>query len=139
MAKREEKFILWFKEISIEDVNLVGGKNASLGEMYQQLTTKGVKIPNGFSITAYSYHYFLQKAGISQSIKEILQGLDISNVHDLQRRGAIVRSTIEGSKLPEDLEMEIIAAYHQMESEYGNLVDCAVRSSATAEGKEIIL
>jgi pyruvate, water dikinase len=138
MAKREEKFILWFKEIYIEDVNLVGGKNASLGEMYQQLT-KGVKIPNGFSITAYSYHYFLKKAGISQYIKDILQGLDISNVHDLHHRGALVRSTIEGSKLPKDLEMEIIAAYHQMEAEYGNLVDCAVRSSATAEGKEIFL
>jgi pyruvate, water dikinase len=134
MAKREEKFILWFKEISIEDVNLVGGKNASLGEMYQQLITKGVKIPNGFAITAHSYYYFLRKAGISQKIQVILQGLDVSNIRDLQQRAYLVRSIIEGSKLPDDLEMEIIIAYHQMESEYGNLVDCAVRSSATAEG-----
>eukprot|EP01080_Neovahlkampfia_damariscottae_P004036 gene4036-7325_t len=132
-TKRTEKFILWFKELNIEDVGLVGGKNASLGEMYQQLTSKNVKIPNGFAVSAYAYHYFLKKAGIDQTVKDILNGLDITDITELQKRGAKVRSTIEGATLPEELEKEILEAYHQMEKEYGDFVDCAVRSSATAE------
>ena len=72
----EKKFILWFNEIGIEDVPLVGGKNASLGEMYQNLESKGIKVPNGFAITAYAYRYFLKYAGIEDEIKKVLKGLD---------------------------------------------------------------
>ena len=70
---KSKKFILWFNEVSINDVNIVGGKNASLGEMYRNLTRKGVKIPNGFAVTAHAYNYFLEKAGIKDEIRRILQ------------------------------------------------------------------
>ena len=72
---KKEKFILFFKEINKSDLALVGGKNASLGEMYAKLLRKGVKVPNGFAVTAAAYWYFIKKAGIKQGIKEILKGL----------------------------------------------------------------
>ncbi len=84
---RTRKFILWFNEIGIEDVPLVGGKNASLGEMYQKLHEKGIRIPNGFAITAYAYRYFLKYAGIEEEIKKILKDLDTSDLPGLMRRG----------------------------------------------------
>ena len=74
--QKSKKFILWFSELGIEDVPLVGGKNASLGEMYRNLTKKGVGIPNGFAITAYAYTYLLEKAGIEDDIKNILSDLE---------------------------------------------------------------
>ena len=79
---RKKALILWFKELGIKDVPLVGGKNASLGEMYQNLTKKKVLIPNGFAVTAYAYHYFTEKAGIKDDIKRILRTLDIHNIDD---------------------------------------------------------
>jgi len=91
---REEKNILWFDELRIEDVPLVGGKNASLGEMYRELSSKGVKIPNGFAVTARAYWYFLEQAGIKDKIKEILKGLNTHNLHNLQEKGRQVRETI---------------------------------------------
>ena len=87
MPDRSTQFILWFDEIGIEDVGLVGGKNASLGEMYRLLTSKGVRIPNGFAITAAAYRYILQHAGIEDEIKRALKGLDTHDVEDLARRG----------------------------------------------------
>ncbi|MBU0706110.1 phosphoenolpyruvate synthase [Patescibacteria group bacterium] len=130
---RNTELVLWFKELGIKDVPLVGGKNASLGEMFQKLTKKKVRIPNGFAITAYAYHYFTEKAGIKDDIKRILKGLNPQDISDLQDKGHKVRQTILNATFPEDLNEAIIKAYRQMERMYGKHCDTAVRSSATAE------
>ncbi len=125
--------ILWFKEISIKDVPLVGGKNASLGEMYSNLTPKGVNIPNGFAVTAAAYQYFIKENQLDQKIRDALEGLDTHNIKDLQRRGRAVRKMILEAEMPKKLAQEIEKAYKKLEEEYGANVDVAVRSSATAE------
>ena len=130
---REDKLILWFDEITIHDVPLVGGKTASLGEMYQNLTKKGVTIPGGFAITATAYRYLIAEAGIEQAIRDALEGLDTHDMGNLQKRGEAVRSIIRHTDFPPKLTDEIIAGYHTMEERYGKNVDVAVRSSATAE------
>ncbi len=127
-------FILWFDEIGIEDVPLVGGKNASLGEMYRNLSKKGVRVPNGFAITAQAYHYLLEKGGVKNAIKEALNGLDTRDVTDLARRGEKVREIILATPFPADLAAEIKTAYKKLSQNYKKAsVDVAVRSSATAE------
>jgi len=128
-----KKFILWFDQLGIEDVPLVGGKNASLGEMYKKLTKKKVRIPNGFAVTVEAYHYFLEKAGVKNDIKKILSDLDTTNIKNLQERGEKVRNLIRNAELPEELIKTILEAYSHLEKQYGKLVDVAVRSSATAE------
>lgn len=130
---RKTALVLWFKEFGIKDVSLVGGKNASLGEMYRNLTKKKVKIPNGFAVTAYAYHYLTESAGIKDDIKRALRGLDVHNIEDLQKKGHKVRQIILNAEFPEDLNKAIIKAYRKMESKYGKNCDTAVRSSATAE------
>eukprot|EP00012_Vannella_robusta_P010117 CAMPEP_0206201792 /NCGR_PEP_ID=MMETSP0166-20121206/11770_1 /ASSEMBLY_ACC=CAM_ASM_000260 /TAXON_ID=95228 /ORGANISM="Vannella robusta, Strain DIVA3 518/3/11/1/6" /LENGTH=819 /DNA_ID=CAMNT_0053620557 /DNA_START=22 /DNA_END=2481 /DNA_ORIENTATION=- len=133
-ANRKEKLVLWFSELGIEDVPLVGGKSASLGEMYQHLSSKGVKIPNGFAITARAYHYLLEANNAKQPIKDLLDGLDSSDVLDLTVRGSKVRNLIKSLEFPEDLVKEIIEAYHTLSQQYSEEnTDTAVRSSATAE------
>ncbi len=132
-TQKQKKHIVWFKELGIKDVPLVGGKNASLGEMYRMLDTKGVNVPNGFAVTAIAYHYFLEKAGIKKEIRRILSDLNTRNMKNLSDRGARVRQTILRAKLPLDLQEEIANAYQLMEKEYGKNCDVAVRSSATAE------
>ena len=132
-SDKSKKFILWFDELGIEDVPLVGGKNASLGEMYRNLTKKGVKIPNGFAVTAYAYDYLLEKAKIRDDIKRILQGLDTSNMSNLNERGRKVRETILKAEFPKELIEEIVSSYKKLCREYGANTDVAVRSSATAE------
>ena len=126
-------FILWFDDIGIEDVPMVGGKNASLGEMYQKLTSKGVAVPHGFAITAYAYRYLLEKAGIEAAIRDVLSDLDTHDMKNLSERGEKVRNIIRHAEFPDELRREIIASYQKMEAEYGKNVDVAVRSSATAE------
>jgi pyruvate,water dikinase len=133
MGKHDNALIIWFEDIGIEDVPLVGGKNASLGEMYQKLTSKGVAIPHGFAITAYAYQYLLKEAGIEDAIKDALAGLDTHDLHNLQARGEKVRNIIRNAEFPDDLRQAIIESYKKMEAEYGSDVDVAVRSSATAE------
>jgi len=131
---KKNKFILWFNELGIKDVPLVGGKNASLGEMYNNLTQKCIRVPNGFAITAYAYNYFIEKAGLGNKIKKILENLDTHNMHQLAEKGYRVRETILGADLPKELEKEIITAYHQLSKEARRTdLDVAVRSSATAE------
>jgi pyruvate, water dikinase len=129
----EKKLILWFDEIGIEDVPIVGGKNASLGEMHQKLTSRGVAVPNGYAITAYAYQYLLKEAGVEQAIRDALDGLDTHDMRNLQERGEKVRNIIRTAEFPDDLRAAIIEAYRKMEEEYGKDVDVAVRSSATAE------
>ena len=131
--EKENKFILRFDEIWIEDVPYVGGKNASLGEMYRNLVPKGVNIPNGFAITAYAYRYLLKETWADKKIKEILSDLDTSDLDNLAQRGSRVRSLIKSLEFPEDLTKAIIESYKKMEKIYWKNVDVAVRSSATAE------
>ncbi|MCS7215268.1 MAG: phosphoenolpyruvate synthase [Thermodesulfovibrio sp.] len=125
--------VLWFDEISIKDIPLVGGKNASLGEMLQNLTPRGINIPDGFAVTAEAYKYFIKFNGFSETIRNILSGLDKSNVDDLKKRGKNIRNLILKGQFPEDLKDAIIKAYKKLEEKYGKDVDVAVRSSATAE------
>ena len=130
---KNKRFILWFNELSIEDVPLVGGKNASLGEMYRNLTSKGVKVPNGFAVTAYAYEYLLEKAKIKDDLREILKGLDTHNMGNLNERGRKARETILKAEFPNELKEEIVNSYRKLCRQYGSNVDVAVRSSATAE------
>jgi len=129
----EKVFIKWFEELKISDVPLVGGKNASLGEMIQNLGKKGVIVPSGFAITAYAYQYTIEKAGIDKKIKEILSDLDTHNVRNLAERGEKIRNLIKKTPIPSELEEDIRKYYKEMEKRYGKNVDVAVRSSATAE------
>lgn len=129
--ERSKSFILWFDEIGIEDISLVGGKNASLGEMLKE--TK-VKIPQGFAITAYAYRYTLEKAGILNNLKDVLHGLNIHDSKALDKAGEKARKLIMDCELPPELQEAISNAYHKLSSrsKVENL-DVAVRSSATAE------
>lgn len=112
----------------------VGGKNASLGEMYRKLTQKGIKVPNGFATTAYAYDYFMGRSGLKKEIRAILKGLNTHNVTDLMKRGAKVRQTILNADFPKSLEKAVEEAYAKLSKEYkSKAVDVAVRSSATAE------
>jgi len=129
----EKVFIKWFEELKIEDVPLVGGKNASLGEMIRSLKSKGVNVPGGFAITAYAYKYMIEKEGIDKKIKEILSDLDTHDVHNLAERGEKIREIIKNAPIPPDLEQDIRKHYQDMEKRYGKNTDVAVRSSATAE------
>ncbi|HEY4711074.1 MAG TPA: phosphoenolpyruvate synthase [Dehalococcoidia bacterium] len=127
------KFVKWFEEIGAQDVALVGGKNASLGEMIRNLGKEGVNIPPGFAITAEAYKYVVEKAGISPKIKDTLASLDTNNMKNLAKRGEKIRNLIAKSPYPKELEEEIRICYRKMEERFGKNVDVAVRSSATAE------
>lgn len=131
--KQETIYIRWFEEIKIEDVPLVGGKNASLGEMYRELTGQGIKIPNGFAVTAEAYRHVVNSAGILDKLKEAMAGLDKTDVTDLARRGKAARHLIVDAGIPDDLWAGIRTAYDRLCDEYGPHTDVAVRSSATAE------
>lgn len=125
--------IRWFEEITIADVPLVGGKNASLGEMYRELAPKGVSIPNGFAVTAPAYRSLIESAGIVAEMEQILAGIDKSNLDDFARRGQRLRELIYQAPLPAEMAREITAAYQKLCEQYGENTDVAVRSSATAE------
>ncbi len=127
------RHLRFFREIGIDDVALVGGKNASLGEMYGALVPRGILIPNGFAVTAQAYRYVLDRAGAWPGLRAALGGLDVNDVGDLARRGRAARELVYGAPLPEDLAAEIVAAYGELQAEYGADLTLAVRSSATAE------
>ncbi|BCX87667.1 pyruvate, water dikinase [Methylomarinovum tepidoasis] len=128
------RFIRFFEELGIDDVPLVGGKNASLGEMYRALTPQGIRVPDGFAITAQGYKYVLDRAGAWERLHEVLDDLDPSDVEDLRHRGAEARRIVYEAGIPEDLRAEILDAYHRLAREYGDAdLSVAVRSSATAE------
>jgi pyruvate,water dikinase len=127
------KYVRFFEEFGIEDVPLVGGKNASLGEMYRKLSGEGVLVPNGFAITADAYRRMLDAAGAWQPLRTALDGLDPNDVADLARRGKHAREIVYGAGLPEDVAAEVLAGYRRLQQEYGEDVSLAVRSSATAE------
>ncbi len=128
------KFIRFFNELGIKDVPQVGGKNASLGEMYRKLKSAGVRVPDGFATTAFAYRYFLEQQGLKQGIKDILKGLNTHDVRDLMKRGEAVRKLILQTPMPKDLEKSILQAYEKLSKEYKTKnLSVAVRSSATAE------
>ncbi len=127
------KYVKLFEEVGTGDVALVGGKNASLGELIRNLKEKGVNVPSGFAITAEAYRYVIEKAGIRGKIGEILADLDTHDMANLKTRGRKIRELIQNAPCPEELEDEIRKAYREMEQTYGEQVDVAVRSSATAE------
>jgi pyruvate,water dikinase len=127
------QYIRWFEELCIDDVPLVGGKNASLGEMYQELTTEGIKVPNGFAVTAEAYRDVLTENDSWDDLKASLEGLDSDDKADLARRGAKAREIIYKASLPEQMREEILSAYERLQEEYGEDMSVAVRSSATAE------
>lgn len=127
------KYIRFFDEIGINDVAVVGGKTASLGEMYQALNPKGVKVPKGFAIVADAYRYLLDNANAWDSLHKTLDGIDPNNMEDLARRGHDARNIVYSAPIPLDLREEILKAYEILEKEYGTELTVAVRSSATAE------
>ncbi len=130
----QTNYIRWFNELSIEDVPLVGGKNASLGEMYRELTPQGIQIPNGFAITAEAYRHVLSASNGWDALHDALDELNAEDVADLAKRARKARDIVYAASLPTDLEQQIIAAYQQLQAQYGDeLLSVAVRSSATAE------
>jgi pyruvate,water dikinase len=126
-------YIRTFSEIGDGDVALVGGKNASLGEMYQRLTAEGVRVPNGFAITADGYRHVLDTAGAWPDLEAAFAGIETEDVVDLGTRAASARQIVYDAGLPADLTAEVLAAYRDLQAEYGSHVSVAVRSSATAE------
>ncbi len=124
---------LSFSEIRNKDVPKVGGKNASLGEMYSQLKNRGIRVPSGFALTSESYDYFIRENRLDREIKETLSDLDVKNIKNLREKGKRVRELILKSKIPKKLEKEILESYKKLCREYNKEISVAVRSSATAE------
>lgn len=127
------KYIRWFDQVSLNDVSIVGGKGASLGEMTREMAAFGVSVPNGFCITAEAYSLLLDSSGIRERLGGLLDSLDKNNLYDLNRKAVEIRSLIKQAGMPDVLSTEIANAYKQLGDEYGESPDVAVRSSATAE------
>ncbi|WP_392532617.1 phosphoenolpyruvate synthase [Nostoc sp. C117] len=132
-SSKERSLILWFDEVGINDISLVGGKNASLGEMIQQLTPKGINVPTGFATTAYAYRYFIQSAGLEPKLRHLFADLDVEDVKNLRERGKKARSLLIHTPFPIELREAIATAYQSLSERYNTETDVAVRSSATAE------
>ncbi|MDP2966896.1 MAG: phosphoenolpyruvate synthase [bacterium] len=130
---KHKKFILWLKELSKNDIPLVGGKNASLAEMYNQLSKKGIKVPDGFAFTTAAYWYFLKENKLEKKLKEIFAKFNSKSIKSLQETGKKARKLVLEGEFPEDLKKEIIEDYQKLEKEYGKNCQVAVRSSGAAE------
>ncbi|MBU4078524.1 phosphoenolpyruvate synthase [Patescibacteria group bacterium] len=134
MAFKNKRYILWFKNIKIEDVPFVGGKNASLGEMYRNLTAKDMNIPNGFALTSKAYFYFLKENGIDKELKTLFNKFNPKSIDSLQSTGKQARKLILDSEFPIELERKIRKNYKKLCTAYRTKdLIVAVRSSATAE------
>ena len=133
LSAKERSLILWFDEVGIADIPVVGGKNASLGEMIQQLTPKGINVPTGFATTAYAYHHFIQSAGLEAKLRKLFADLDVEDVKNLRERGKKARSLLIHTPFPVELREAIAKAYQSLSERYNAETDVAVRSSATAE------
>ena len=128
------KYIINLNEVSLKDINLVGGKNASLGEMIQNIESMGIKVPNGFAVTTNAYRDFIDFNGLQEQVVNLVTGLDDGNLPELRRVGAEVRQLIRNGIFPPKIKEEIRERYQQLSESYGqNMIDVAVRSSATAE------
>jgi pyruvate, water dikinase len=126
-------WVRWFDDLTLDDLALVGGKNASLGELRRELTPLGVRVPNGFATTADAYRAFLDTADLRQTVDAALEGLDVRDLDALREAGRSARAAMLGTDLPDGLAEAVREAYAALEAEYGPGCDVAVRSSATAE------
>ncbi|MBS1689248.1 MAG: phosphoenolpyruvate synthase, partial [Bacteroidetes bacterium] len=126
-----ERYTRKFNELNIGDVALVGGKNASLGEMYNQLSAKGIQVPNGFATTAAAFWHFIDSNNLRKSLEQLFSRLDKTSFTNLKEVGTIARNLLYNAKMPTDLEAEIINAYKELQA--SGVSEVAVRSSATAE------
>ena len=131
-TKEKKSYCVFFKDIGITDIPTVGGKNASLGEMYAKLTAKGVRVPNGFALTAEAYRDFLVANDLNKKIKITLAGIDRKSVRSLAAAGKKIREMILCGRFPAEMEKQIAVAYRKLSGRHNNLA-VAVRSSATAE------
>ena len=129
----DTRYIRWFKELSLEDLGLVGGKNASLGEMFQQLTPLGVRIPDGYAVTAPAYRDALNAADAWPELHRLLDTLDKTDTDALARAGARAREIVYGAAMPQAVEQQLRQAWRELKAATGDTLSVAVRSSATAE------
>lgn len=128
------KFILELSEVGINDIEIVGGKNASLGEMIQNLTALGINIPNGFVVTVAAYRYFLEYNHLESTIRHIIKSIEVDNIESLRRGGQQIRLLLNNGRFPKEMSEVIIKAYEKLSADYNQeYTDVAVRSSATAE------
>lgn len=128
------RYLQWLHEVELKDISTVGGKNASLGEMIQNLGKLGVRVPGGFVVTVASYEAFIAHNELDQKIRDIVAGLDADDVENIRRTGLAVRTLIKNGKFPEAIWKGIMAHYDELSSKHGQeATDVAVRSSATAE------
>ncbi|MBZ9577896.1 phosphoenolpyruvate synthase [Patescibacteria group bacterium] len=133
MLRKSQKNILWLNKIGLKDVPLVGGKNASLGEMYREFFKKGVNIPDGFALTTKAYWKFLKANKIDKKLKEIFKEFEPKSLKSLQATGKNARASILEGEFPDDLKREILRAYQKLEKKYGENLAVAVRSSGVCE------
>ncbi|MBT7896646.1 MAG: phosphoenolpyruvate synthase, partial [Flavobacteriales bacterium] len=127
-------YILNLSEVKLSDLELVGGKNASLGEMIQNLSQLGVHIPSGFALKVDAYQQFISFNKLDKTIRSLVKGIKIDDLVSLRKTGLEIRELIRNGKWPEDLKIEIQKRYIQLSQQYGSdITDVAVRSSATAE------
>src|SRR5436309_2509262 len=128
------RFVRWFAEVGLGDVGLVGGKVASLGEMIRELSPLGIRVADGFAITAEGYRHFIARAGLDETIRELLAGIGPDDVQELVARSAEIRARITSAGMPQEIASEGLAAYRELSARFGGAdTDVAVRSSATAE------
>ena len=125
--------VVWLKDVGMSDVERVGGKNASLGEMISGLNSQGVRVPGGFATTAQAFESFLDHSDLKNKINELLSNLDITNIQELTKTGLIIRQWVEEAPFPKDLHQSIVQNYEKLTQQLGSDVTFAVRSSATAE------
>ena len=125
--------IVWLKDVGMSDVEKVGGKNASLGEMISGLNSQGVRVPGGFATTAEAFESFLGHSDLKNKINELLSNLDITNIQELTKTGLLIRQWVEEAPFPKDLHQSIVESYEKLTQQLGSDVTFAVRSSATAE------
>jgi pyruvate,water dikinase len=133
LPSKAQAFVLPLREVGITDIPLVGGKNASLGEMLQQLSPKGIGVPDGFATTAHAYRYFIEIAGLEEKLRRLFADLDVEDVLNLRQVGKQARSLILQTPFPDELQEAIVQGYQNLCERYGADTDVAVRSSATAE------
>ncbi|MEM9924336.1 MAG: phosphoenolpyruvate synthase [Cyanobacteria bacterium P01_D01_bin.50] len=132
-SSKEQALVLWFDEVGIGDIPIVGGKNASLGEMIGQLTPQGINVPNGFATTAYAYRYFISSAGLEEKLRSLFADLDVDDLQNLRKRGKKARKLLLHTPFPSEFRNAIATAYQSLCERYNADTDVAVRSSATAE------
>ena len=129
----QDAFTLFFRELTNDNVALVGGKNASLGEMFNKLKEKGISVPDGYATTAAAYWLFLDENGLRAPLTELLTSLDTKEFTNLPEVGARARSLVHGGVMPTAVGTAITDAYRTLRAEYPGDIQVAVRSSATAE------